>query len=110
MKVRSRLLRSILTKAHESSEKGLFHVRILLEGLIFDDWWQLVMITNHDPPFEPIETVLGVLEQKRDESFNFENLSALFHQNVVELEAKFNELLALQGSVSTRHGNDFCFL
>jgi hypothetical protein len=40
------------------SEEGLLHVGELFEGHVLDDRWELVMVSDHDPPLQPVHAVL----------------------------------------------------
>ena len=54
------------------------------------------MIADHDPPLEPIGSVqLWILQQKRNEGLDLEDLRRLFHKDVVVLEASLDKVLAL---------------
>lgn len=52
----------------EASEKRLLHVGILLKGHVLNDWRQLVVIANHNPPFQSAESVLRILETTCEEA------------------------------------------
>ena len=67
------------------------------------------MIPDHNPPFQTIETVVGRLQQQRDERLNFEDLRRLFHEDVVVFETQFDQFPALEGGVRARHGDDLGF-
>lgn len=96
-------------ESDDASEQRLLHVGKLLEGHVLDDGRQLVVITDHDPAFEPVVAVLGCLQKQRNERFNLQYLSRFFHQDVVVFETQFDQLPALESRVGTRHGDDLGF-
>ena len=49
---------------NKACEQRLLHVGKLLERHVLDHWRQLMMVTDHDPPLQPIITILGVLDHK----------------------------------------------
>ncbi|TNN39069.1 hypothetical protein EYF80_050761 [Liparis tanakae] len=49
------------SQAHKSGEEGLLHVGVLLEGHVLDNRGQLVVVSNHDPAFQPAVAILWVL-------------------------------------------------
>lgn len=63
-----------------------------------------MMVTDHDPAFQTIVTIMvRILQQKWNECFDFENLCCFFHQNIVVLERKFEQVFALQSCMSTSY-------
>jgi hypothetical protein len=56
-----------------------------LEGHIFNDGWELMVVTNHDPALETVEAVLWRLQQQWNESLNLQDLGRFFHQDVIVL-------------------------
>lgn len=69
-----------------------------------------MVVADHDPALESASSVVvRILEQQRNERLNLQDLGGLFHQDVVILEVELDQVLALQGRVSTRHSNDLGF-
>jgi len=48
-------------------EQRLLHVGELLERHVLDHRWQLVVVTNHNPPLQPIVTILRVLQKTAEQ-------------------------------------------
>mmetsp|Transcript_1203 Transcript_1203/g.3355 ORF Transcript_1203/g.3355 Transcript_1203/m.3355 type:complete len:220 (-) Transcript_1203:693-1352(-) len=62
------------TKADETSEEALFHVRELLERHVLDDRRKLVVISNESYPLESVAAILWVLQKQWNKCFDLKNL------------------------------------
>mmetsp|Transcript_50897 Transcript_50897/g.120481 ORF Transcript_50897/g.120481 Transcript_50897/m.120481 type:complete len:288 (-) Transcript_50897:2385-3248(-) len=65
------------------------------------------MVSDQHHPLQPRRLAgLLLLEEHRDEGLDFEDLSSLFHDEGVELEARLHKVMPLQCRVRARHGDD----
>lgn len=54
------------SEAYKSGKERLLHVGVLLEGHVLDNRRQLVVVSNHDPTFQPAVAILWVLKGEDD--------------------------------------------
>lgn len=62
------------SNTNKPCKKRLFHVGVFLKSHVLNDWWQLVMVTNHNPPLQTTESILGVLEWNNYNYCNYYNI------------------------------------
>lgn len=84
-------------------EEGLLEVGDFLEADVLDDGRQLVMVADHDEPFD----CFFMLHGKREECLDLKDLPCFFEEDVVVLEVEFYESLPLECSMGACHGDDF---
>jgi hypothetical protein len=70
-------------------------VAVLLKRHVLDDGGELAMVANQNDAFEAADVAL-LLQQKRNERLDLEDLAAFFHHNGVKLKPLLKELVALQ--------------
>lgn len=69
-----------------------------------------MVVPDQGYALQTVETVLGVLQEQGNKGLDFQDLCRFFHNHIVVLEPRFDEILAGNGGMGARHGNDFRLL
>lgn len=81
-------------EAHQARKHGLLEVAVARKRHVLDHRRQLVVVADRDEALQTRRAGFGVvlLQHQRDERLDLEDLRRLFHDDIVILEAKLNQL------------------